>query len=196
MARSCPWTLTRPLWPFAQGTSRKLPVTFPPALFTVFSVWSDSLVFPAYFATISVLTALLYLISNIRLVRNAFDRLFISEQVDHETSILHDPLSSATGGGLCSNIYQHAKSLGGFGIFVFRLTRLLSCLVLLILEVILLLFEKHDWRFTSYGEYWLPRYHNVLPSMFTYKEWLHVAMCITYVIYCLCLVHSIINHCY
>lgn len=151
------------------------------------SVWLNSLLVPAYLTAFSVLIISLHLISNTKLAKKIYARLFSSETDKSEESSL-DTASSPVHSGLCADLRQHVISLGGIEIFVFRVLRLVSCVALLAFTITSLILEKREdsepSQFTLYGKHWgkkHPHQRDASNKLFTKHEWLHVALALTYV---------------
>jgi hypothetical protein len=143
----------------------------------VFSLWLDSLIFPAYFGGLSILAILLHLFFTSKPVTSVFSLLFGIKTVDPINDAPENASPAATG-GLLACIHQHITSLGGVYVFMLRVARFVSCLVLLALAVASLVLEQRSNLPSDLEE----EYKHYFPL--TDDEWLQVAICMTYVINC------------
>jgi hypothetical protein len=142
--------------------------------------------FPAYFASVSALAFLFTLMSSTKPVRNALSCLFDTKAQDQESSA-SPRTNESSSVDLWLRLHNHARSLGGVGIFLFRISRVVSCLTLLVFAALSLVLEKQDnsdvlSASNSYSQHRIIRYNAGSRSSFTSEEWLRMAMCLTYVI--------------
>lgn len=145
---------------------------------------------------------MLHLISQTKVVKKIFARIFSSEQVEDASS--ENPTPPAHN-GLWADLRKQTKSLGGTDIFIFRALRLVSCIALLAFTITSLILEKREdsdpSQFTLYGKHWgkkHPHHRDGSNKLFTRHEWLHVALALTYVghfLRCTALSHAPLDLC-
>lgn len=154
---------------------------FPSSYNLLTSLWSDSLIIPVYFAIASAVVLVLHIVLFLKPVQQLWSRLRRKDFVEYpEPAPVNRPES------LWAEVKQHVQNHGGATIFGFELARLVGCLALLGLSVtsLVLLEEARNPGADSWGK-WGKKHKNKKPKApaFSVNEWLHVAMCITFVRY-------------
>ncbi|KAH9921469.1 uncharacterized protein B0H18DRAFT_1188953 [Fomitopsis serialis] len=127
------------------------------------TVFANTLVFPGYAATASLLVLLLQLIAHSEPVKKLYKRLATSEN-DSADEIEDENVDDAVGEQQhLSVVSQHMAQYGGPVIFAYRVLRLLCTLALLALSILTAVFTSRQVS--------SPLNSKVLP---------HVALCLTY----------------
>ncbi|KII93466.1 hypothetical protein PLICRDRAFT_35686 [Plicaturopsis crispa FD-325 SS-3] len=151
------------------------------------SIWSDSLVFPAYAAGASAILVLLHLVLASKPVRKLFAAISPPKSAPPEEDV--DGTSPRIRpAGLFADAKEHVADHGGATIFTFKLVRFLGSLALLGLSIATLILEEEgsttgdeSWL-TKHGKHW-GKHHPKKSGRkygFSKNEWLQVATCITF----------------
>ncbi|KAJ7141437.1 hypothetical protein C8R44DRAFT_763446 [Mycena epipterygia] len=124
------------------------------------SLWSDTLIFPLYIATASIVTLLLHLLWSSKPVLKLRVSYFkTTEQEPEDTTETH-------------SVAVHIEKHGGKTIFAFKAARLAGCLELLALSIFSLVSEREDGSGQETGTF--------ASSDTSPRRSLHAALCVTY----------------
>ncbi|KAJ7141418.1 hypothetical protein C8R44DRAFT_763397 [Mycena epipterygia] len=122
------------------------------------SLWSDTLIFPLYIATASIVTLLLHLLWSSKPVLKL--RVSYFKTTEQEPEDMTETYSVAV----------HIEKHGGKTIFAFKAARLAGCLELLALSIFSLVSDREDGQETG----------TFAPSDTSPRGTLHAALCVTY----------------
>lgn len=142
------------------------------------SLWSDTLIFPAYAAAASAFILILHIILLSKPLKKLYNRLSPSSEPSVEQTTAIPPT------GVVPEFKEHISQHGGPTIFAFKVARFLGCLALLGLSVTSLVIDEIS-KTTDVGiaGKWGKKHKNKKqPSpALSIEEWLQAAMCMTYV---------------
>ncbi|EJD04272.1 uncharacterized protein FOMMEDRAFT_106872 [Fomitiporia mediterranea MF3/22] len=147
-------------------------------------IWKDTLLFPAYFAILSVVVLLLYGISVSKPVQSLLPRLYPNRNVPNAQET-NDAVSQEAlqHNGVLADIKLHVNAKGGPVIFAYKVLRLVGCLALVGFTIATLIIDEQG-RESSFLDALKKKKkkkkHARASDEFTEAEWLQVALCLAY----------------
>ena len=142
------------------------------------------MLFPAYFAALSVILLVLHGVWLSKPVQKLLARARPSRKpaIEEATEVVVEEAPQHN--GLIADLKNHINAKGGPVIFFYKVLRLVGCLALVGLTIATLVIDEHD-RESSFIETLKKKKkkkkHASASDSFTELEWLHVALCLTYV---------------
>ncbi|TFK36798.1 hypothetical protein BDQ12DRAFT_699326 [Crucibulum laeve] len=149
------------------------------------SLLSDTLIIPAYIAIVSSIALILHLIIVSGTVQRLLARALPQTSNLRTSEVNGDPTDAVPSISLLSDVKQHVASHGGQTIFAFKVARLISCLILLAFSIVSAVADENNHigdQFSGvFGKWGKKHKHSKRrgPSL-SVKEWLDLAMCMTY----------------
>jgi hypothetical protein len=144
-----------------------------------YSLWEDSLILPPIFATLSLLVLTVHYISTLNIVKRAWAH-FTKSPVEEQST---EPNVVTDANGFFAELRHHTDSLGGLGIFIFRVLRLLSVFALVALSAVTFVADEEPSTNTiRKGKHWGKKHrHRRGGSSLSFEEWLDLGVSIAYV---------------
>ena len=107
-------------------------------------VWRDSLLFPAYLATLSAVSLIIKGALGLKWVRSLVSRVSCSRKQTEEEIDEANAYEVVEHGGILADIKAHVNAKGGPVIFAYKTLRLIGCLLLVALTIATLVMDEND----------------------------------------------------
>ncbi|KAH8120523.1 hypothetical protein DFH11DRAFT_1560461 [Phellopilus nigrolimitatus] len=156
------------------------------------TLWKNELLYPAYFAALSVTTLVLYAFVDSKPVQRLLTRLSLQRQgaddvangeLEEDEAIVEAEASPHA--GIIADIKAHVNSTGGPVIFFYKMLRMVGCLVLVGLTIVTLIIDEHEREIGLLMILKKKKKGNrkkaaPFSDSFSDAEWLQVALCLAY----------------